>query len=60
MNLKRLTTTKQPGPFSDKVAASEGELSLTIWDRTPLDTKDSQDKADLEATFEGPSGENTY
>ena len=54
------TTTKQPGPFSNKVAPSEGELSLTIWDKTPFDSKKSKDKAELEATFEDPSGKNTY
>ncbi len=54
------TTTKKPGPFSNKVAASEGELSLTIRDRTPIDGKNSRDTAELEATFEAPSGEHTY
>jgi len=54
------TTTKNPGPFSNKVAPSEGELSLTIWDRTELDSMNSQDEAELEATFEDPSGKNSY
>ncbi len=57
---EEFTTTKEPGPFSNKVAPSEGELSLTIWDMTPVDSMDSEDKADLEATFDGPSGEHTY
>ena len=57
---KSFTTTNSPGPFSNKVAASEGELSLTIWDKTELDSKKSEDKADLEATFKDPSGKNTY
>ena len=54
------TTTKKPGPFSNKVAPSEGELSMTVWDRTPLDDKNSRDEANLEAEFEDPSGEHTY
>lgn len=54
------TMTKSPGPFSNKVAPSEGELSLTIWDRTELDSMNSRDEAELEATFEDPSGKNTY
>ncbi|MFB6290914.1 MAG: hypothetical protein ABEJ25_04210 [Candidatus Bipolaricaulia bacterium] len=57
---EKFTTTKKPGPFSNKVAVSEGELSMTIWDKTPIDSKNSKDKADLEATFKDPSGENTY
>jgi len=44
------------GPFSNKVAASEGELSLTIRDRTPVDGKNFRDTAELEAPF----GEHTY
>lgn len=56
----KFTTTKQPGPFSDRVASSEGELSLTIWDKTAIDSKNSKDKANLEAIFDGPKGENTY
>ena len=54
------TTTASPGPFSNKTATSKGEISFTIWDRTPLDSKSSKDRAELEAEFSDPSGENTY
>jgi hypothetical protein len=56
----KFTATKQPGPFSNKVAPSEGELSFTIWDKTAFDSKNSKDKGNLEASFEGPKGENSF
>lgn len=39
---KKFTTTKQPGPFSNKVAPSERELSLTIWIRLHLTARNQR------------------
>ena len=54
------TTTKEPTPFSNKVAEVGGEISIEVDDRSPLDNPDSLDKANLTASFTGPEGVNEY
>ncbi len=54
------TTTKGATAFSDKVKSIDGSIKISVDDRTPLDNPNSLDKANLEARFTGPKGENDY
>ncbi len=52
------TTTKEPLMFSDKIKETTGSITLSIEDLTTKDGPNSKDKAQMEANFKGPNGEN--
>ena len=54
------TTTAIPTAFSDNVAEVEGEITVLVDDRTPLDNPKSSYEARITAKFKGPNGTNEY
>ncbi len=54
------TTTKGPTAFSDKVKSIQGNITLAVDDRSPVDGPNSLDEAALTAEFTGPGGMNEY
>ena len=51
------TTTKKPGPFSNNIKKTTGSIKISVEDLTALDNPNSKDKAEVEANFKGPNGE---
>lgn len=51
------TTIKKPSMFSNNIKEVSGSIRISVEDLTPLDTPKSLDRAEMEASFKGPSGE---
>ena len=51
------TTIKEPSMFSNKIKETTGSITLSIEDLTAKDGANSKDKAEMEANFKGPNGE---
>lgn len=51
------TTIKKPLMFSNKIKKTTGSIKISAEDLTALDNPKSKDKAEMEANFRGPNGE---
>jgi len=51
------TTIKKPSMFSNKTKETTGSIKISISDLTAKDGPNSKDKAEMEANFKGPDGE---
>jgi hypothetical protein len=51
------TTIKKPLMFSNKIKKTTGSIKISVEDLTALDNPNSKDKAEVEANFKGPNGE---
>ncbi len=51
------TTIKEPAMFSNKIKQTTGSITISVSDLTTKDGPNSKDKAEMEANFKGPNGE---